>query len=323
MENKQYKRVIGCIHFAILSVIFLVGCNSSNSSSTTKSNQYKPKISFTFDDGSIKDMPNHGLTDWNQRILDTLEKHKIKAVLFAAGSRLQGEKGRYVLSSWNNAGHKIANHTFTHPYFNSEKTTLESFKSELLKNDKLISNYSNYYKFFRFPYLKEGNNVKKRDSFRKFLKENNYKIGHVTIDASDWYIDSRLVKRLKDRPDPDISRYKQFYIEHIYERALFYDSLAFKLTNRRINHNLLLHHNLASALFLDDLILYFKEKGWQVMDADVAFTDNIYKLEPENIPAGESLIWALAKQSGKFENVLRYPAEDSRYEKERMDELGL
>ena len=44
---------------------------------------------------------------------------------------------------------------------------------------------------------------------------------------------------------------------------------------------------------------------------------------PNNVPAGESLIWALAKQSGKYEDLLRYPAEDEEYEKDKMDALGL
>lgn len=40
-------------------------------------------------------------------------------------------------------------------------------------------------------------------------------------------------------------------------------------------------------------------------------------------PAGESLIWSLAKESGKYEDELRYPAEDSRYEIPKMKELGI
>lgn len=65
----------------------------------------------------------------------------------------------------------------------------------------------------------------------------------------------------------------------------------------------------------------FKEKGWEVISADEAYKDKIFKEQPDY--AGESLVWALAKQSGKFKNILRYPAEDSRYEKDKMDELGL
>lgn len=90
-----------------------------------------------------------------------------------------------------------------------------------------------------------------------------------------------------------------------------------------INHIILLHLNLAAALFLDDLIQHFEKNGWEVMDADKAYKDKIYTEVPNTIPAGESLIWALAKASGRFENVLRYPAEDSEYEKPKMDKLGL
>ena len=283
----------------------------------------KPKISFSFDDGSISDFPKYPLENWNQLLIDKLNKHNVKALFFVKGINMDNEKGKEIISCWNNAGHLIGNHTYNHPYFNSKKTSLEQFKQELLKNDSLINAYSNYIKLFRFPYLKEGNTIEKRDGFRAFLKEQGYKNGHVTIDASDWYIDGRLVKRLNENPDADLSVFKKFYIKHIYDRALFYDSLAFELTGRRVNHNLLLHHNLATALFLDDLIRHFKNKGWDIIDVDKAYEDDIYKKEPDNIPAGESLIWALSKQSGKFDDILRYPAEDSRYEKDKMDKLGL
>ncbi|HMC00399.1 MAG TPA: hypothetical protein VKN14_05095, partial [Flavobacteriaceae bacterium] len=145
----------------------------------------------------------------------------------------------------------------------------------------------------------------------------------VTIDASDWYVSSRLTKRLKENLEVNVSGYRDYYIDHIYDRALFYDSLATQLTNRKIPHTLLLHHNLTSALFLDDLITHFKNKGWEVINANQAFKDSIYNNEPNTIPAGESLIWALAEQSGKYDDILRYPAEDSQYEKEAMDGLGL
>lgn len=41
------------------------------------------------------------------------------------------------------------------------------------------------------------------------------------------------------------------------------------------------------------------------------------------VPAGESLMWALAKESGRFEDRLRYPGEDDVYEKPLLDRLRL
>lgn len=281
----------------------------------------QPRISFTFDDGVTEDRPGYSFEDWNKMLLDKLEDSKISTIFFVTGYNKTDKKGSFLLRSWNDRGHKIANHTFTHPNYNSKKSSFKDFSQELVKTDELINKYDNYVKLFRFPYLKEGNTSQKTDSIREFLKEKKYKNGYVTIDASDWYIDSRLRKRLKENPDANLEGFKKFYLQHIFERALFYENLSYQLTGRHINHTLLLHHNLTAALFLNDISDMFRKKGWVIISADEAYLDPIFDEKP--VHAGESLIWALAKDSGKFEEILRYPAEDSRYEKNKMDDLGL
>ena len=281
----------------------------------------QPTISFTFDDGSTSDRAGFELEEWNEMLLKALDDANIQAVLFVTTRGKATDKGRYVLESWDNQGHLIANHTNSHPNFNREDVTAEHFRTELLKADALIKKYDNYTRLFRFPYLKEGNTEAKVDSIRHILKEHDYKNGYVTIDASDWYIDSRLLKRLRQNPEADIEGFKKFYLDHMFERASYYEKLSYEMNGRHIKHNLLLHHNLAAALFLDDLIVMFKSKGWNVISAKEAFEDPIYLTKTRH--AGESLIWAMAKDSGKYEQLLRYPAEDSRYEEKRMNELGL
>ena len=278
-------------------------------------------ISFTFDDGTLGDRPGYSFEKWNAMLLKKLKDNNVKATFFVTGKGKDSKRGRYLLESWNNDGHSIANHTYTHPNYNSSKVTFELFKNELLKNDSLIKQYSNYQKYFRFPYFKEGNTKEKIETFRNFLKEQNYKNGYATIDASDWYIDSRLIKKLRTDSSFDIDKFRKFYLEHIWNRAQFYEKLAFELTGRHIKHNLLLHHNFAAALFMDDLIQLFKEKGWTIVSTKEAYSDPIYNKTP--VYAGESLIYALAKDSEKYKGKLRYPAEDSKYEKKKMDELGL
>ena len=108
--------------------------------------------------------------------------------------------------------------------------------------------------------MKEGNTKEKVDAFREFLKSQDYRNGYVTIDASDWYIDSRLIKRLRENPLADLSDFREFYLNHIWERAQFYEKLSFEINGRHIKHTLLLHHNLAAALFLDDLIEMFRNR---------------------------------------------------------------
>jgi peptidoglycan/xylan/chitin deacetylase (PgdA/CDA1 family) len=295
----------------IISMIFIHETNA------------QPAISFTFDDGITTDMPGYSFEQWNEMLLEHLDKAGIKSVFFVTGANKTDEKGKFLLKSWNDKGHRIANHTYTHPNYNSKKITFDIFKEEFLRDDSIVNQLSNFIPLFRFPYLKEGDTKEKVDLFRSFLYEHNYKNGYVTIDASDWYVNSRLIERLKEDPDADITGFKNFYLDHLYSRALYYEELAYSLTGRHISHTLLLHHNLTSALFSGDLIQMFKDKGWKIIDAEEAFKDEIFLSNPDNIPAGESLVWALAKESGKYDSILRYPAEDGEYEKEAMDNLGL
>jgi hypothetical protein len=158
---------------------------------------------------------------------------------------------------------------------------------------------------------------------RSFLRQHSYRIGRTTIDASDWAIDARLGNRLKADPKADPTAYGDFFLRHIWERAQFYDSLAQRVLNRPVRHTLLLHHSALNALFLDRLMAMFIAKGWRPVDASRAYADPVYDLQPRILPAGESLIWALAKESGKFERELRYPGEDDVYENPKMDALKL
>ncbi len=288
---------------------------------SSRSNMDKPHISFSFDDGSTKDRLNYKNSEWNSMIRQQLKDNNIQVVWFVAGKGMDSEKGKQLLQKWDEDGHIIANHTYNHSNYNDSSMTCERFSKDIQKCDSLISGYQNFEKIFRFPYLKGGNTELKRDCINLFLKEIGYKQGWVTIDASDWYVNMRLMQRLKQDADVEISRYRDYYVNHIFERAQYYNLLSTQINNRQIKHTVLLHFNLTSALFLNDLIEKIKNEGWIIEDYSVAFADPIYLKQLDSMPAEQSLIWMQAMQNNGFE--LRYPGEDSKYEKEKMDKLGL
>ena len=289
--------------------------------STLAQNSTTPKVCFTFDDPHTNTLAGYSWNTRNALIINKLKANNVQAVLFVCGMRINSSAGDSLVQSWDKAGHLIANHSFTHSYYHSKKYSVTAFKADFLKNDSLIKQYVNYTKLFRFPYLKEGNTIEKRNNARHFMDSLNYANGHVTIDASDWYYDSRLIDTLTKNPTMDITPYKTAYLTHIINRAMFYDSLGTVLTGRKINHTLLLHHNLVSALFINDLIQLFKTNGWLITTPTEAYSDPIVKISPKVLPAGESLLWSIAKESGKYESILRYPAEDEQYEKALIDAI--
>ncbi len=281
------------------------------------------EISITIDDPEVTESPLYSANERNQKILKALDHYKVKAALFVCGMRIDNPEGKALLGEWDKKGHLIANHSYSHLYFPGKKNTLEVFREDFKKVEPLISGLKNFTKLFRFPYLKEGDTQEKRDGMRTALIDSGYSMGYVTIDASDWYVDERLKKRLKDNPKADIRGYRDFYISHILDRASFYHDLSLKVFGKEIKHTLLIHHSLLNSLFLKDLISALKKDKWKIISAKEAFKDPVFQIKPDVLPAGESIVWSTAKQQGKYQEMLRYPAEDSVYEKDKMDKLSL
>jgi peptidoglycan/xylan/chitin deacetylase (PgdA/CDA1 family) len=280
-------------------------------------------IALTFDDPTTEGGANLSWEQINERILNTLTNRKLKAMLFVCGKRVDTDAGRKLVSAWDRAGHGIGNHSYSHLNFNSETVGLDSFESDALKNEPLIRGYPHFAPLFRFPFFKEGDTAEKRDGMRSFLRQHGYRIGRATVDTSDWAINARLETRVKSEASANLGPYRKFFLQHIWERTQFYDSLAMRVLGHPVRHTLLLHHNALNALFLDDVIAMFVKKGWKPVDAEWAYADGVYDRQPNVVPAGEGLIWALAKETGRFDKELRYPGEDDVYENPKMDALKL
>ena len=311
MKRREFTKAVGS------GALALTLGNLSLSAKTTM-----PQVAITMDDFDVSKLTKAETEKRTEAILLALRSHKnLKAAGFICGRRIDNENGPVVLNMWDRVGHLICNHTYSHWYYH--RRSVAEFSDDILRAESLIKNYSHFTKRFRFPMLKEGDTAERRDGLRAFLKVQGYKQGYVTIDASDWYIDDRLNARLKQAPGADLKPYRDFYLEHIWERANYYDDLSQKVLGRSVKHTLLIHYSLLNELFLGDLLAMFERKGWQLINADEAFTDEVFEREPKILPAGESIIWALAKESGKFDKFLRYPGEDSIYEKLKMDSLSL
>jgi peptidoglycan-N-acetylglucosamine deacetylase len=281
----------------------------------------RPQVAITLDDFNWFDAPRLTAEERNRALLDALRTRRVKAAIFVCGKYVDNETGQRFVSAWDKDGHMIGNHSYSHLYYH--EVSFEKFSQDLLRGEGVVNRHPQFRKFFRFPYLKEGDTAAKRDGMRAFLKEHGYRNGHVTIDASDWYVDERLRARLAKNAKADLTPYRDYYLNHLWERAVYYNDLALKVLGHSVKHTLLLHHNVLNGLFLGDVMSMFERKGWKIIDAQEAFADPVFSSAPNILPAGESLIWALAKETGKFDAILRYPGEDGEYEKVKMDKLGL
>ena len=266
---------------------------------TSSNNSARPQVALTMDDPTLSLGSVLKWQEANSRILKAISGKDVRAALFVCGMRVDDADGAKLITAWDQAGHLICNHSYSHKFY-GERTSYADFAVDFLKNEKVIAPYHNRTSLFRYPFLKEGDTADKRDRFRALLKERGYRVGHVTIDASDWYVSQRFVDRLAKEPKTSIEPYRDFLIAHLLDRAAFYRQLALDVLGRDIRHTILLHFNPLNAFVLADVATAFETAGWQWIDAALAFEDPVFRSQPKIVPAGESLVWALAKETGRF-----------------------
>lgn len=308
------QMVLPAVH-ALFASPGVVSKNSPNDAA-------RPQIALTLDDPTLKLGSVLKWQEANTRILKAIATRDIRAALFVCGMRVDEGDGAKLVSAWDEAGHLICNHSYSHKFY-GEQTSYADFAVDFLKNEKVIAPYHNRTALFRYPFLKEGDTAEKRDRFRALLKERGYRVGHVTIDASDWYISQRFVDRLGKQPNASVAPYRDYLAAHLLDRAAFYRQLALDVLGRDVRHTILLHFNPLNAYVLPDVLAAFERAGWQWIDASLAFEDPVFRSQPQIVPAGESLVWALAKETGRFNERLKYPGEDGDFERPKMDALGL
>jgi peptidoglycan/xylan/chitin deacetylase (PgdA/CDA1 family) len=278
------------------------------------------RLALSFDDGYDPDRLSDARS-LNHQLLKALKDNQIKSILFATGSRVDSQEGMNLVGQWLELGHQVGNHSYSHLNLHEEQVSLDRYLSDIERNEEVLARLPSWTRRYRFPYLKEGHTEARRDGVRQWLSAHGYGPGAVSIDASDWYYDQRLRAWMALHPGESPQAFRQPYILHLLDRAGYYAELARKTAGREIDHVLLLHTNTINAMFLDDVIAALRDAGWTFISPEQAYADPVYQEAPDTLPAGESIVWSLARKQGL--PGLRYPAESEQYEKPRLDALGL
>lgn len=258
---------------------------------------FASEIAFTFDDAPRGDGQIYTGKERTQKIIDELAKESIQAAFFVNPERFSGEGRLGRIKAYANAGHLIANHTYSHPSL--RKTSLKVYIEEIDRADKLIQQFSTYTKWFRYPFLHEGDSIESRDGVRDFLSRTGYKNGYVTVDNYDYFIDDLVQQALAKNEKVNLDKACDMLTDLMWDGIQYYDAVAKKYIGN-VRHVLLMHENDIEALCLSKLVRHLRAKNWKIVSPTRAFSDPLLKDEPDTLYLNQGRVAAIAHvRSGK------------------------
>lgn len=259
------------------------------------------RIALTFDDVPRARGPFLTPDERTARIIAGLRKAKVpQAAFFVVPGNLSdpdGAGGERRIAAYVAAGHVIANHSFSHPALKS--MTAAAYLADIDRAGAWLKGRPGLRPWFRFPYLDEGGSDKgKRDAVRAGLATRGLSNGYVTVDGSDWNIESLTADARKAGKRIDRDALRNLYVETHVESAEFADGLARKALGRQPVQVMLLHETDLAAYWIADLVAGLRRKGWEIVGADLAYRDPIAKLHPDVPSAQGTLLEAVAWEKG-------------------------
>jgi peptidoglycan/xylan/chitin deacetylase (PgdA/CDA1 family) len=190
------------------------------------------------------------------KIIQALTENKVPATGFVIAGAI--EKGQLAfLEQFRNAGFMLGNHTYSH--YNLNHMSAEKYIADIARADKILSPILTEPRYFRYPYLAEGNKNTK-PKVLEYLKNNHYIVAPVTIDSKDFQFNERLYKVPFRSREKYISQIKPQYLAYIWKATLRAEKESPEKPVRQI---LLIHANLLNSYVLGDIIQMYKENGYK------------------------------------------------------------
>lgn len=234
------------------------------------------EIAITIDDlplvASRMDTPGNQKRSIDRftQIVQAFEKYKVPVVGFVIAGAI--EKGQWAfLEQFRQAGFMLGNHTYSH--YNLNQMSAEKYIADVERADKILTPIMSTPKYFRYPYLAEGNKNTRQKVF-DYLKEHDYTIAPVTIDSKDFEFNSRLYKIPFREREKYIQKLKPQYLAYIWNQTLRAEQRANGKNSKQI---LLIHANILNSYLLGDVLEMYQKNGYKF----ISLTEALKNPAPE------------------------------------------
>jgi peptidoglycan/xylan/chitin deacetylase (PgdA/CDA1 family) len=262
---------------------------------------YSKEIALSFDDAPRAFTALIPGSDRPGLLVEALKESRVSQVVFFCNTSRFDDAGKARIKMYSDNGHLIANHSDSHPDLNSLEP--EKFWENVMLADKTLKQDAHFRRWLRFPFLHEGKTKEVRDNIREKMKSAEYRNGYVTVDTTDWYVDSLVQKKISEGYSVDRKKLGAAYVLMMMDTVEFFDRLAVKVLKRSPKHVILLHENDIAALYVKDLIAALRAKKWKIISPDEAYKDAIAADEPDTLINNQGRISAIARANGFKDSI--------------------
>jgi peptidoglycan-N-acetylglucosamine deacetylase len=264
----------------------------------------KPRreVAVTFDD--LPASPgNARVAEINQKLVESVTRHKVPAVGFVNESRLyvsgEPEAGVALLRMWLDAGLELGNHTFSHIQIDSN--SLAAYQEDVIRGEKvtkkLLQEKGMKLRYFRHTQLRTGPTPEYERELNRFLARRGYTVAPVTIDSQEWVYAAAYAAARRHGDRENVERIAREYLKFMEEIFAFFERLSADFLGYEIKQTLLLHANELNADHFDTLAEMMKQRGYRFISLEEALKDPAYRLPTAHTRQGLSWLhrWMLAK----------------------------
>ncbi len=249
-----------CYAFALLFFSFFnTMCFSNNQIAITIDDL--PFVgSLHYSDGNLKREHDRFL-----KIVEALDDNHVNATGFVIAGSIG--KGQWpLLELFQSKGNMIGNHTYTHRLLTTHSK--DKYIDEIIRADKKLQPLMPGIKYFRYPYLAEGNGQTKQ-AVKATLDSLNYVIAPVTVDSKDFQFNARFMHIPWRLRLAHLTQFKKNYLSYIWRQTQRAEASALKkgLPNTQI---LLIHANVLNSLCLGDILKMYRDKGYEFISLEEA-----------------------------------------------------
>lgn len=243
---------------------------------------------------TVDDLPAHSAlppgetrVDVAARFLAALKAVKAPPVYgFINGVQIEREPASAdVLPLWRASGNPLGNHGWAH--LNLAQIDVPTFEAELTRNEPLLEGLAaeSDWRWFRFPFLSEGETLTKRAAAREVLKARGYHIASVTMSFGDYAWNEPYARCVAKGDRAAIAGLEASYLKAAEQSLAYSRGLSATLYGKDIPYVLLMHLGAFDARMAPRLLALYESLGVTLVSLDEAEKDPFYAADLAAAPA--------------------------------------